>query len=162
MWVQCWLVCREVWSATYSDVVKETHAGHHAASAAAARPQRRCFSAGQGDHEAGEHAPATRLAQAVQQLVDRASRSRSGPQFPHPEWEAPLLLFTNVVRVCCPELLAVKEALLDTRRPISAAVLQLKTFLSHPGASRLFGADPVIVRRAARQLQRSFAEHPEP
>jgi hypothetical protein len=101
-------------------------------------------------------------AQAVQQLVDRASRSRSGPQFPHPEWEAPLLLFTNVVRVCCPELLAVKEALLDTRRPISAAVQQLKTFLSHPGASRLFGADPVIVRRAARQLQRSFAEHPEP
>ena len=101
-------------------------------------------------------------AQAVQQLVDHASRSRSGPQFPHPEWEAPLLLFTNVVRVCCPELLAVKEALLDTRRPISAAVQQLKTFLSHPGASRLFGADPVIARRAARHLQRRFAEHPEP
>ena len=102
-------------------------------------------------------------AQAVQQLVDHASRSRSGPQFPHPKWEAPLLLFTNVVRVCCPELLAVKEALLDTRRPISAAaVQQLKTSLSHPGASRLFGADPVIARRAARQLQRNFAKHPEP
>jgi hypothetical protein len=41
-------------------------------------------------------------AQAVQQLVDRASRSRSGPQFPHPEWEAPLLLVPNVVRACCP------------------------------------------------------------
>jgi hypothetical protein len=102
-------------------------------------------------------------AQALQQLVDRASRSRSGSQFPHPESEAPLLLSPNVVRACCPELLAVEEALLDTRRPISAAaVQQLKTFLNHPGASRLFGADPVIARRAARHLQRRFAEHPEP
>lgn len=37
-------------------------------------------------------------AQAVHQLVDRASRGRSGSQFPHPEWEAPLLLSTNYWR----------------------------------------------------------------
>jgi hypothetical protein len=102
-------------------------------------------------------------AQAVQQLVDHASRSRSGSQFPHPEWEAPLLVSTNVVKSCRPGLLAVKEALLDTRRPVSAAaVQQFKTFLSDPGASPLFGGDPVVARRAARHLQRSFAEHPEP
>ena len=100
-------------------------------------------------------------AQAVHQLVDRASRSRSGSQFPHPEWEAPLLLSTNVVRACCPELLAVEAARLDARQPISAAaVQQLKTFLSDPGAPPLFGGDPVIARRAARQLQRRLAEHP--
>lgn len=90
----------------------------------------------------------------MQQLVDSASRGTSAAQVPHPEWEAPLLLSTKVVKACRPELLAVKEALLDTRRPVSAAaVQQLKTFLSD---------DPIIARRAARQLQRSVAEHPEP
>jgi hypothetical protein len=102
-------------------------------------------------------------AQAVQQRVDSASRSASAAQFPHPDWEAPLLLSTKVVKAGRPELLAVKEALLDTRRPISAAaVQQRKTFLSDPSASPLFGGDPIIARRAATQLQRSVAAHPNP
>jgi hypothetical protein len=45
-------------------------------------------------------------AQAVQHLVDSASRSASAAQFPQPEWEAPLPLSTKVVRACRPELLA--------------------------------------------------------
>lgn len=102
-------------------------------------------------------------AQAVQQLVGRASRSASAARFPHPEWEAPLPLSTKVVKAGRPELLAVKEALLDTRRPISAAaVQQRKRFLSDPGASPRFGRDPIIARRAATQLQRSVAAHPNP
>jgi len=77
-------------------------------------------------------------AQAVQQLVDRASRSASAARIPHRNWEAPLLLSTKVVKAGRPELLAVKEALLDTRRPISAAaVQQRKRFLSDPSASPL-------------------------
>jgi hypothetical protein len=76
-------------------------------------------------------------AQAVQQLVDSASRSASAARIPRPEWEAPLLLSTKVVKAGRPELLAVTEALLDTRRPISAAaVRQRKTFLSDPTAHR--------------------------
>lgn len=72
-------------------------------------------------------------------------------------------LSTKVVKACRPELLAGKEALLDSRRPISAAaVQQRKTFLSDPSASPLFGGDPIIARRAAIQLQRSVAAHPEP
>jgi hypothetical protein len=102
-------------------------------------------------------------AQAVQQLVGSASRSASAARIPRPDWEAPLLLSTKVVKAARPELLAVKEALLDTRRPISAAaVQQLKTFLSDPTASPLFGRDPIIARRAATQLQRSVAAHPNP
>jgi hypothetical protein len=50
----------------------------------------------------------------------------------------------------------------DERRPISAAALrQLKTFLCDPSVSLLFGHDPVVARRAARQLQCSFTGHPE-
>jgi hypothetical protein len=58
-----------------------------------------------------------------------------------------------------------KEALLDTRRPISAAsVQQRKTFLSDLSASPLSGGDPIIARRAATQLQRSVAhtQNPDP
>lgn len=85
------------------------------------------------------------------------------PSFPTRNWEAPLPLSTKVVKAGRPELLAVKEALLDTRRPTSAAaVQQRKTFLSDPSASPLFGGDPIIARRAATQLQRSVAAHPEP
>jgi hypothetical protein len=36
-------------------------------------------------------------AKSLQQLLDRANRSTSAAQFPHPEWEAPLLLRTK----CC-------------------------------------------------------------
>ena len=83
------------------------------------------------------------------------------PGFPTRNGEAPLLLSTKVVKACRPGLLAVKEALLDTRRPISAAAVQRKRFVSDPTASPRFGRDPIIARRAATQLQRSVAA-PEP
>jgi hypothetical protein len=90
-------------------------------------------------------------AKSLQQLLDRANRSTSAAQFPHPEWEAPLLLRTNVVQACRPELLEIKDALLDMRQPISdVAVQQLKTFLADPSASAVFGSDPIIARRAAK------------
>jgi hypothetical protein len=92
-------------------------------------------------------------AQSVQQLLDSASRSASASQFPHPQWEAPLLLRTNVVEACRPELLTIKNALTDEGQAVSAAALhQLKTFLTDPSGSPLFGTDPIIVRRAARHL----------
>ena len=56
-------------------------------------------------------------ARAMQQLVDSASRSPSAAQFPHPQWEAPLLLSTNVVDACRPELLAAKEMLAEHPGP---------------------------------------------
>jgi hypothetical protein len=61
------------------------------------------------------------------------------------------------------ELLAIKGALLDQRQPISAQALQqLKRFLLDAGTSPLFGANPALARRAARQLQWSFTGRPEP
>jgi hypothetical protein len=76
-------------------------------------------------------------AQAVQQLVDSARRSASAAQIPHTDREAPLLLSTKVVKAGRPELLAVTEALLDTRRPISAAAVQRHKWLpSDPTAHR--------------------------
>jgi hypothetical protein len=69
-------------------------------------------------------------AQAVQHLVDSASRGASACPVSPPGMGAPLSLFTKVVKAGRPELRAVKEALLDSRRPISAAaVQQRKTFL---------------------------------
>jgi hypothetical protein len=58
-------------------------------------------------------------ARAMQQLVDSASASRSPStaQFPHPQWEAPLLLSTNVVDACRPQLLAAKEMLAEHPGP---------------------------------------------
>jgi hypothetical protein len=50
-------------------------------------------------------------AQAVQQLVGSPSRSASAAQFPRPDWEAPLLLSTKVVKAGHPELLAVVQSL---------------------------------------------------
>jgi hypothetical protein len=99
----------------------------------------------------------------VQRLLDGASRRSSGVQFPHPDWEAPLLLRTEVVSACRLELLAVKDAPQDARQPISVAALQeQKAFLTDPGISPLFGGDPLAARRAAEQLQYSFTGHPEP
>jgi hypothetical protein len=96
-------------------------------------------------------------AQSVQQLLDSASPSASASQFPHPLWEAPLLVRTTVVEACRPDLLAIKGALVDTRQPISAATLrQLKRFVTDPSGSRL------IAQRAARDLQRRFTGHPAP
>ena len=98
---------------------------------------------------------------SVERLLDAAGRSLSASQFPHPDWEAPLLLRTEVVWACRPALLAIKGALGDPRQPISAVALRhLKTFLTDPSASPLFGTDPTAARRAAEQLQRSFTGHP--
>ena len=102
-------------------------------------------------------------AQSVQQLLDGASPSASASQFAHPQWEAPLLVRTTVVEACRPDLLAIKGALVDTRQPISAATLrQLKRFVTDPSGSPLFGGDPIIAQRAARDLQRRFTGHPAP
>ena len=101
-------------------------------------------------------------AKSLQQLLDRANRSTSAAQFPHPEWEAPLLLRTNVVQACRSELLEIKDALLDMRQPISdVAVQQLKTFLADPSASAVFGSDPIIARRATKQLLQGFTGNPD-
>jgi hypothetical protein len=67
----------------------------------------------------------------MQRMLQKLTRSPSAAQFPHPEWKTPLLLSTKVVNACRPELLAVKEMLLDPRRPVSAAAVQQpKAFLS--------------------------------
>ena len=99
----------------------------------------------------------------VDRLLDAATCNRSAWRFPHPDFEAPLLMSTRVVWACRPELLAIKEALQDHRQPISAAALrQLKTFLTDVGVSPLFGTDPLAAHQAAYQLQHSFTGHPEP
>lgn len=60
------------------------------------------------------------------------------------------------------ELLEIKDALLDMRQPISdVAVQQLKTFLADPSASAVFGSDPIIARRAAKQLLQGFTGNPD-
>lgn len=100
---------------------------------------------------------------SVQRLLDDASRSSPASHFPHPDWEAPLLLRTEVILACRPQLLAIIGALGNEQQPISAAaVRQLKTFVTDPSASPLFGGDPRSARRAAEQLKRSFTGHPEP
>jgi hypothetical protein len=101
-------------------------------------------------------------ARSVERLLDASSRSLPASQFPHPDWEAPLVLRTEVVWACRPSLLAIKGVLGDPRQPISAVALrQLKTFLTDPSASPLFGTDPTAARRAAEQLQCSFTGHPQ-
>jgi hypothetical protein len=98
----------------------------------------------------------------IDRLLDAASRDQSIWRFPHPDFEAPLLMSTRVVWACRPELLAIKEALQDQRQPISTAALrQLKTFLADTGGSPLFGTDPRVARQAAQQLQRGVTGHPE-
>jgi hypothetical protein len=80
---------------------------------------------------------------SVERLLDAASRILPASQFPHPDWEAPLLLRAEVVWACRPALLAIKDVLGDPRQPISAVALRhLKTFLTDPSASPLFGTDP--------------------
>ena len=98
----------------------------------------------------------------IDRLLEAASRNRSAWRFPHPDYEAPLLMSTRVVWACRPELLAISEALQDQRQPISAAALrQLKTFLADPGASPLYRTDPRLAGQAAQQVQRSFTGHPD-
>jgi hypothetical protein len=102
-------------------------------------------------------------AQSVQRLLDVARRSSPAAQFLHPDWEAPLLLRTEVVVACRPALLAIVGALGDQRQPISAAaVRQRKTLVTDPDASPLFGRNPSSARQAARQRQYCFTGHPEP
>jgi hypothetical protein len=158
------LVCREDWSAVCSPSAKE-------------RPVlasvRRMLQIATRRWDAIEHdgligkLPSMRRRYAwsrkVDRLLDAASRNRSAWRFPHPDFEAPLLMATRVVWACRPELLAIEEALQDHRQPISAAALRkLKTFLTDVGVSPLFGTDPRAARQAAYQLQHSFTGHPEP
>jgi len=104
-----------------------------------------------------------RWAPAVQQLVESASRSASAAQIPRPDWEAPLLLSTKVVKAGRPELLAVTEALLDTGAThLSRCRAAAQVAPKRPDRSPLFVGDPIIARRAATQLQRSVAAHPNP
>jgi hypothetical protein len=99
---------------------------------------------------------------SVEDLLQAANQRRASSQFPHPEWEGTIRLRTAVVRACQSELLAIQRALLDQRQPISAQALQqLKEFLRMPGSSPLFGSNPTLARRAARQLQWSFTGRPE-
>jgi hypothetical protein len=102
-------------------------------------------------------------ARRLDQLLDAASRNPSAWRFPHPDFEAPLQLSTRVVWPCRPELLAIMAVLQEYRQPISSAALQqLKAFLTDPGVSALFGTDPGAARQAAQRLQHSFTGHPEP
>jgi hypothetical protein len=72
-------------------------------------------------------------------------------QGPHPYWDFPPLICREVVWACRPELLAMADALRDERQPISALALrQLKSFLTKPTVSPLFGDDPPAARQAAR------------
>jgi hypothetical protein len=103
-------------------------------------------------------------ARSVYRLLEAVSRCYpSWWQFPHPYWDFPPLMRREVIWACRPALLAIAGALCDQRQPISAAALrQLKTFLTDPSVSPLFGDDPLAARRAAQQLQCSFIGHPEP
>jgi hypothetical protein len=98
----------------------------------------------------------------IDRLMDAAGRNPTAWRFPHPDFEAPLPMSTRVVWACRPDLLAIKEALQDHRQPISAAALrQLKTFLTDPLVSPLFGTNPQATSQAAHRLQHSFTGHPE-
>jgi hypothetical protein len=102
-------------------------------------------------------------ARSVERLLAAAGHRPDARQFRHPDWEAPLMLRTQVVRTCHAELAAINAALLDQRQPVSAQALrQLKPFLNDPNASPLFGEDPALARKAAEQLQWSFTGRPEP
>jgi hypothetical protein len=99
-------------------------------------------------------------AKSLQQLLDRANRSTSAAQFSHPEWEAPLLL--RAPMSCRPVDPSCWKSRTDMRQPISdVAVQQLKTFLADPSASAVFGSDPIIARRAAKQLLQGFTGNPD-
>ena len=70
-------------------------------------------------------------ARSVERLLAAAGYRPDAGQFRHPDWEAPLMLRTQVVRACHAELVAINAALLDQRQPISAQALrQLKPFLN--------------------------------
>jgi hypothetical protein len=100
-------------------------------------------------------------ARKMRLLLDAASWSLDASLFPHPDWEAPLLLRTEVVWACRPALPTINVALDDPRQPIvPAALRRLTTFLTDPSASPLFGTNPTAARRAAERLQRSFTGYP--
>ena len=77
-------------------------------------------------------------ARSVERLLAAAGHRPDARQFRHPDWEAPLMLRTQVVRACQAELAAINAA------------------------SPLFGEDPALARKAAEQLQWSFTGRPEP
>jgi len=77
-------------------------------------------------------------------------------------WQAPLTR-REVVWACRPALLAIAATLRDQRQPISATALwHLKTFLTDPNVSPLFGDNPITARWAAEQLRHTFIGHPPP
>jgi hypothetical protein len=87
---------------------------------------------------------------------------RQGDGNPRIVLRLPTRLCRGVIWACRPALLAIKGVLGDARQPISAVARRhLRTFLTDPSASPLFGTDPTTARRAAEQLQRSFTGHPE-
>jgi hypothetical protein len=97
---------------------------------------------------------------SLEQLLDQASRYPPS-QFPHPDSDVPLLLQTRVILACRPALLAIKDALADHHHPVTAdALWQLKTFLSDPSASPLFGDNPYTAQHAARELRQRLTSRP--
>jgi hypothetical protein len=67
-----------------------------------------------------------------------------------------------VVNACRSDLRVIQSALLDGRQHIPGVALrQLKVFLTDPSASPLFGRDPFVARRAARQLRHTVMRTPE-
>ncbi|HKP99476.1 MAG TPA: hypothetical protein VJ735_04015 [Actinomycetes bacterium] len=102
-------------------------------------------------------------ARSVDHLLEAVNRKHAAPLFPHPDWDAPLLLRTEVVLACQAELMAIRDALLDQRRPISAQALQeLKGFLTGSSTSPLFGTNAALARRDALQLRDDLTGQPPP
>jgi hypothetical protein len=103
-------------------------------------------------------------ARSVHRLLEAVSRSYPAWwQYPHPYWDFPPRTRREVIWACRPALPAIAAALGDEQQPISdAALRQLRSFLTDPSVSPLFGDDPAAARRGAQQLQRSFTGHPDP
>jgi hypothetical protein len=56
-------------------------------------------------------------ARSVERLLAAAGHRPDGRQFRHPDWEAPLMLRTQVVLACHTELAAINAALLTSASP---------------------------------------------
>jgi hypothetical protein len=102
-------------------------------------------------------------AQAVQQLVDNASRSASAAQFPHPELGSSPAAVQQGGQGRSPRVAGSHGSTLGhSATHLSCRRAAAQDVPERPDRSPLFGGDPIIARRAATQLQRSVAAHPEP
>lgn len=102
-------------------------------------------------------------AQAVQQLVDNASRSASAAQFPYPEWGSSPAAVHQGGQGRSPRVAGSHGSTLGhSATHLSCRRAAAQDVPERPDRSPLFGGDPIIARRAATQLQRSVAAHPEP